>query len=166
MYLLARSAIDLHACMQESMVTFLTSVDIGRSVIIHPDMTQELMTLGTTQFAVISIAGLRRNIGTTEMVQYRFLLQQRRVTLGTSLHIIKMGVVAIRTKVNTLHKTLPLGISQLQQEMIEMYEFISHVGNYIVLFSYKQRRMSLCVCLFQCQGKRMHSTGYGILTQL
>ena len=74
---LTGTTIDLHTSMQERMATFLTSIYTGRTVVVHPNVAQELMALGTTQFTVVGIAGLRRNVGTTEMMQHWFFLQER-----------------------------------------------------------------------------------------
>ena len=76
--------INLHVGIQECFSTVLAGIYIGRPVIIHSDVSQELLAFRAAEFPVIFVCGFGRDVRAAEMVQYGLFPEFRTLTFRTS----------------------------------------------------------------------------------
>ena len=76
-----------HARLDEGLLAIGAGVHHGRTVVVHPDVAQQLMALGTTELPAKVISMFRRYIGTAEVMNDLLALNVRAVAMRTVLYI-------------------------------------------------------------------------------
>ena len=83
----ARGADSRHAGLDKGFLAVVARVDHGRAVIVHPDVPQQVVALGTPQLPAEVVRVLRRYVGAAEVVDDLFALDVRAVAVRTVLYI-------------------------------------------------------------------------------